>query len=110
MEIHERLAIFYRRLEAAAPATNAEEALSLVCRLIEQVEDEFCTVPREEPQPLRFTGRMYAPQQDRVRRLPEGGVVADTRRHRIYCQPDGTISIVQMPSRKTVMIKAGRKP
>ena len=46
----------------------------------------------------------------RVRAYLGGGVVADTRRHRIYCQPDGTISIVQMPSRKTVMIKAGRKP
>ncbi|HYT59575.1 MAG TPA: hypothetical protein VEL06_05360 [Haliangiales bacterium] len=109
MEIHERLAIFYRRLEAAAPATNADEALNLVCRLIEQVEDEFCAVPREEPPPLKFTGRMYPPQQDRVRRLPEGGVVANTRRHRIYCQPDGTISIVHVPSRKTVMTKDGRK-
>ena len=60
MNIQERLAIFFRRLEATPPATNAEDAMNLVCRLIEEVEDEFCPLPRENPPPgLRFTGRVH---------------------------------------------------
>ena len=102
MNIQERLQIFFQRLEAAPPAASADEAMALVCQLIEQVEDEFCPVPREEPPPLTFTGRMYAPRPDRMRRLkPTGQLVADTRHHRIYCQPNGEISIVRM-SRFTV--------
>ena len=65
MNIQERLAIFYRRLEASPPAGSADEALNLVCRLIEEVEDELCPLPREEPPPKHFTGRMYAPKKDR---------------------------------------------
>jgi len=109
MNIQERLEVFYRRLKTAPPAASADEAMNLVCRLIEQVEDEFCPVLREEPPPLVFSGRMYAPQRDRMRRLPQGQLVANTRHHRIYCQPDGAINIVHMPSRKSVMIKDGKK-
>ena len=67
MNIQERLQIFFRRLEAAPPADSAGEAMALVCQLIEQVEDEFCPMPRENPPPLVFSGRMYAPQADRIR-------------------------------------------
>ena len=111
MNIQGRLQIFFARLEAAPPAANAEEAMALVCRLIEQVEDEFCPVPRENPPPLDFSGRMYAPQNDFMRRLPSGQLVASTRHHRIHCQPDGAIKIVHMPTRDPVLMKLGaRKP
>jgi hypothetical protein len=110
MEIHQRLAEFFRRLEAAAPANTAEGALQLVCRLIEEVEDELCPLPREEPPPLLFSGRMYAPRPDHVRRLPRGTLVANTRHHRIYCQPDGSIRIEHIPDRKTVLAKDGLLP
>jgi len=107
MDIHERLAEFFRRIESAPAAASADEAMRLVCHLIEQVEDEFCQVPRENPPPIKFSGRMYAPKRDRMRRLPKGQLVADARHHRIYCQSDGGISIVHMPSRKPVMTKNG---
>jgi len=109
MDIQERLKIFYSRLEAASPAGTAEEAMDLVCRTIEQVEDQFCPLPRENPPPLVFSGRMYAPQPDRMRRLPQGQLVANTRHHRIYCQPDGQILIEYIPLRKPILIKHGRK-
>ncbi len=86
--------------------------MALVCRLIEEVEDEFCPLPREEPPPILFTGRMYAPQADRMRRvLPHGTLVADTRHHRIFCQPTGEISIVRMSrfTAQTVFLKPGFK-
>ena len=109
MDLQERLTLFYRRLEAAPAAANSDEAMAQVCELIEQVEAEFCPLPREEPPPLKFTGRMYAPRPDRMRRLPEGQLVADTRHHRIRCQIDGAISIERISDRKIVFFKPGKK-
>jgi hypothetical protein len=109
MNVHERLDLFYRRLRAAPAAAGADEAMSLVCKMIEEVENEFCPLPPEEPPPLRFTGRMYAPRSDRIRRLPGGGLVASTRLQRIYCGPDGAISIVQVADRKSILHKPGKK-
>ena len=110
MNIQERLAVFFQRLEASPLASNAEEAMALVCRLIEEVEDEFCPLPRENPPPmLRFTGRMYAPQHDRIFALEGGGLVAEARRHRIFCFPDGEIQIEDADTETTVLIKNGKK-
>ena len=108
MNIQERLEIFYRRLAAAPPTTSAEEAMNLVCRTIEQVEDEFCSMPREEPPPrLRFTGRMYAPQPDRIYRLEHGGLMAEARGHRIFCLADGGIRIEDADEEMVVFVKDG---
>ena len=46
---------------------------------------------------------------DRMRRLPGGQLVANTRQHRIYCQPDGEIMIEYTPGRRTVLVKPGQK-
>ena len=108
MNIQQRLAEFSRRLEAAPPATTADEALALLCRLIEEVEDEHCLVPRAEPPPLVFTGRMYAPREDHIHRLPDGSLAASTRRHRIICGRDGTITVVHMTDKSVVIAKPGR--
>ena len=109
MDIQQRLQVFFSRLAQTPAAGNADEAMELICKLIENVEDELCPTPRREPPPLAFTGRMYAPQPDRMRRLTNGTLVADTRHHRIYCQPDGSLSIMHIPSRKTIVTKKGRK-
>jgi hypothetical protein len=108
MDIQERLAEFFRRLEAAPPASTAEEALRLVCQLIEEVEDELCPLPREEPPPTEFTGRMYAPQEDMVKPRLDGSLVATTRRHVIYCGSDGAIRIAHRFRRSTVLVKPGK--
>ena len=108
MNIQERLAIFVRRLEAAPPSGSAEEAMDLVCHPIEAVEDEFCSVPRQDPPPLGFTGRMYALRRDRMHRLPGGVLMADARRHRIYCHRDGSIRIEYVPESKTIVTKRGK--
>jgi hypothetical protein len=109
MELHQRLAEFFRRLQAAPSAGSAEEALALVCRLIEEVEDELCPLPREDPPPFRFTGRMYAPMPDRIRRTQDSGFVANTLRHRVHCHPDGGITIVHVPKGLIELVKEGRK-
>src|SRR4051812_28762599 len=106
MELHQRLDVFLDRLQSAPACHTAEEALALVCRLIEEVEDEFCSLPRATRPPFHFTGRMYAPQADRVRRIG-GLLVATTRHHRIWCRPDGSIRIVHVPSKQSVLEKRG---
>ncbi len=109
MDITQRLELFFRRLADAPPAASAEEALRLVCRLMEEVEEEFCPVPKENPPPEHFTGRRYAPQKDRVR-LKEGGILrANTRHHRVYCRPNGGIDIWHVPSDTHILSKAGER-
>jgi hypothetical protein len=107
MELQKRLEIFLERLKNAPPCQSADEALSLISRVLEEIEAEFCPHPREEPPPMRFTGRMYAPRVDRVERTSEGLLVASSRHHRIYCHPDGAFRIVHVPSRQTVIHKTG---
>jgi hypothetical protein len=108
MEIQERLEVFFNRLGQAASCGTADEALALVCRLIEEVEDELSSVPREDPPPMRFTGRMYAPHADRVERRFDGSLVASTRHHSIYCSAKGAIHIEYAPTLQTVFDKPGK--
>jgi hypothetical protein len=108
MDLQQRLAEFFRRLKAAPPAATADEAVALVCRLIEEVEDEYCSVPRTEPPPLTFTGRMYAPREDHMHRQPDGSITASTRRHRIVCQRNGAITVIHMTDKSVVFTKPGR--
>ncbi len=93
MELRERLKLFFERLSAAPPCTGAEESLAFVCRLIEEVEDEYCPVARQNPPPRSRTGRMYAPQSDLVFRLDDGSIRAETRRHTMRFFSDGSIRI-----------------
>ena len=108
MNIQERLAILFRRLEAAPPAASADEAMDLVCRLIEEVEDEFCPLPRQDPPPKNSTGRMYRPQRDSIEPFGTGGLYAKARRHLILCSVGGEITIIYDPSSTIVFRKKGR--
>jgi len=109
MDLHERLGIFFERLTAAPPASSAEEALALVCRLIEEVEEEFCPVPRVNPPPRLRTGRMYPPQSDLIFYEPGGITRAETRRHIMFFEPDGSIRIVPCSPGEVEFSKAGRR-
>jgi hypothetical protein len=107
MEIQGRLEIFFARLRAAPACATAEEALALICRLIEEVEDQFCSVPRRQPPPFRFTGRMYAPQPDHIFVSAEGTIRAETRRHTMLLTPDGAIRITRTGSIELEFSKPG---
>ncbi len=109
MDIQKRLDVFFRRLADAPAAGSAEEALRLVCRLIEEVEAEFCPVPRRDPPPRDFTGRMYAPKPDMTQHQADGGIFAMTRRHRIHCAPDGRITILHKIHKTIVLNKPGKR-
>ena len=107
MEPAQRLRIFFERLAAAPPAASAQEALALVCRLIQEVEEEFCLLPRQEPAPRQPAGRMYPPQADMIRTLPDGVIQARTIGHMIYCRPDGSIAICRRKSSLPSLEKTG---
>jgi hypothetical protein len=107
MDIHERLRIFFERLSAAPGCRSASEALALVCRLIEEVEDEHCPVARQNPPPRTRTGRMYAPQSDFIFPLDDSGIRAETRRHIMMFSADGSIRITATPPAKFEFSKKG---
>ena len=107
MELHERLDIFLARLQVAPACHTAEEALALVCRLIEEVEDEYCPIPRREPPPTEPTGHLYAPRADSIRTMPDGTIYAKARRHRITCLADGSITITSKRERSVAFAKLG---
>lgn len=66
----ERLAEFYRRLGAAPAASDADEAYSLLCDTLNEVEDDMTGIPFD-PTRWRTDGRMYPPQSDRMSIHPD---------------------------------------
>ncbi len=109
LTIPERLAEFFRRLQAAARATTAEEALNQVRNIMNQVEDEFSGVIRKDPPPPidQPDGRMYPPQNDFTTRKPDGSISARTRGHRIEIGRDGSITITNIKSGNIDLQKPG---
>ena len=103
MDIHQRLAIFYRRLDEAPPAKNAEEAFLLICHTLEKVEAEFCPVPPRNPPPRLFDGRMYLPQLDSIEFGEDGAWWIETRRHRIAIERGGSFRICRVMGDKSLL-------
>jgi hypothetical protein len=56
----ERLNLVYNRLDNEQPAANHDEALTLIARVLNEVEDEFSGVPYNPDEP-GTDGRMYPP-------------------------------------------------
>lgn len=92
----EWLAELYRRLDASPAPGSADEAFGLVCRTLEEVEDALSGVSKaSSPPPLGLDdGRMYPPQADRIVRDAGGRISAKTRFHRLICESDGRIEII----------------
>lgn len=89
----ERLAEFFRRLVAAAPAASFDEAYSLVCTTLEQVEDELSGLPNE-PDKWMSLDRLFPPQSDRMSTIEGTGIKRfDSLRHITYVGPNGAIEI-----------------
>ena len=90
-----RAAEFYRHLQAAPVASNFAEAYDQVCELLNQVEDEFTSIPFD-PSRWKTDGRMYPPQRDRmsVDPLRQNVFVFESRRHRTRIGINGAIEII----------------
>ncbi len=109
--ISQRLQEYFRRLTDAPPADSADEALSLVCDLLDQVEDELSGIPKQDPSPApnMSDGRMYPPLADYVNRHPGGSLTARSRAHTIEIGADGTITIINRRSKNVEIIKHGAR-
>jgi hypothetical protein len=89
-----RLKLFLKRLGAASPARSGEEALELLARTLNAVENEFSGTPYM-PENWKTDGRMYPPQGDSLVRCPEGPSLQKYRSkgHYNYIGRNGSIRI-----------------
>jgi len=107
----ERLDEFFRRLDAAPAASQADDALALIARLLDDVEDEFSGIPKNANPGLKRGGRMYPPREDFITRHSDGSLTARTRGHIIEVRSDGSFSIQLISSQTIVLSKpSGGRP
>lgn len=94
----ERLQEFINRLEAAPPAASHDEAFQLLSEALNAVEDEHSGVPYD-PTKYLSDGRLYPPQEDSRRSVPERPDLVRYRsaKHNTYIHTSGAIVIVSVP-------------
>lgn len=106
----ERLAEFLDRLSKAPPASTAEEALELVNRILNEVEDRLSGIPYDPDaaRQLVTDGRMYGPHPSFASAWPKQGVIryAHTR-HDTFVQSNGAILIRLRRPAKVLVSKPG---
>jgi hypothetical protein len=91
---NERLKEFFRRLLEAPAATSSEAALELIAATLNAVEDDLTGIPAD-PERWMTDGRMYPPQPDSRREVPEHVDVTRyrSRAHNTYIRNNGAIEI-----------------
>src|SRR3954465_6987776 len=91
----ERLAEFLRRLKALPPVPTAEEAFETVARTLNAVEDELTDIPNN-PTAWQSDGRMYPPQIDSRRDIPDFPNVTRyrSRSHNTFIAANGAVEIL----------------
>jgi len=90
----ERLEIFKARLTEALPADNIQEAMELVARVLNAVEDEFSGAPYA-PANWATDGRMYPPELALLREVEGRPSIQKARQvlHRTFFGDNGSIKI-----------------
>jgi hypothetical protein len=99
--------MFFERLEAAAPVSSADEALDLVRNILNRIEDEYSGV-EYNPDAWKDDGRMYAPQEDNRRDVPDQPSVRRYRgaKHNTFIGANGSIRIQDLAG-KVLLEKQG---
>jgi len=102
-----RLKLFFERLEAATPVSSADEALNLIKRILNEVEDEHSGAECN-PDAWKDDGRMYPPQEDSRRDVPDSPSLRRYRsaKHNTLVGLNGSIRIQDLDG-KTLIEKAG---
>jgi hypothetical protein len=104
----ERIQEFFRRLAAAAPAADHDEAMWQVADILNAVEDKMTSIPFDPSFPLN-DGRMYPPRPDSKRAVPDRTDVIRYRskRHSTLIGDNGAIRILDHASGDVVFDKPG---
>jgi hypothetical protein len=105
----ERLAIFQSELGKAAPVGSQAEAIKLINKTLDQVEDTYSGIQKAR-NPTGDDGRMYGILDDKyIITLEDGTKVAQTRGNRIVLRTDGGFEIQSKDGKKTYFSKPGAK-
>ncbi len=102
----ERLQLFYARMRGAPAAGNADDALSLINRTLNGVEDTYSGVINMANPPKAFIGRMFSIQSDNITRFSNGSLIARTKGQRILISNRGSIIMKGLDGR-VIFRKAG---
>lgn len=99
----ERLEEFFRRLLAAPSAGSFDEALAQLSTILDAVEDELSGA-ENPPRDWQSDQRLYPPQKDALRIVPEHPRVRRfrNRRHSTYIGENGSVEIVTLSGRVEV--------
>jgi hypothetical protein len=94
----DRLKVFFERLRVAEPARNHDEALDLLATILNAVEDEMTSIAFS-PTRWQTDGRMYPPQVDAVRDVPDFPNLKRYRSigHNTFIADNGAIEIAVPP-------------
>ena len=87
----DRLKIYTEMLKQSPPAKNATQALELLEKNMNAVEDAYTGVQKAMNPGLKYDGRMYAPRKDYTTKLANGSIEAETKGNIIKLSKDGDI-------------------
>lgn len=102
----ERLAEFFRRLGEAPSVGSAAEAIQLLARTLNDLEDEMTDIPADTTT-WATDGRMYPIQEDNWRDEPNGNQRGRSRSHNTFIGRNGAIEIRLVSSGALVFSKPG---
>ena len=101
----ERLEVFLQRLESAKPVRSADEALLLLRRTLNAVEDEFSGVTYN-PMLWESDGRMYPPDEDSRRKTDGPYRRYRSKMHQTMVGENGSLKIIDLEG-NVLLNKAG---
>lgn len=90
------------------PASSFEEAFVTLSTTLNEVEDEMTSIPHN-PANWQSDGRMYPPQKDSIRAVPDYPHVVRlrTKGHNIFIAENGSIEVRQVRSGAVLFSKPG---
>jgi len=89
----DRLAEIFRRTGESPPCSTFQEAFELLCRTMDEVEDELTPYPNEPDRWMELP-RLFPPQMDRMSSVPGCDMKRfDNLRHVTYVADNGAMEV-----------------